>query len=103
MVIALKTAPDEQEEDDAQLGDGAKPLLLRHRDPAQRRHVTRQRAEPVGAKHGAGDKEAKNGAELEALADGHQDGRRREHDHRVAVDGEIRTFRHRLLMPNADA
>ena len=60
---------DEQQEDDAQLGDGAEALLLRDGDPVQRRDVARQRAEPVRAEHGAGDEEAEDGAELEALAD----------------------------------
>ncbi|MEI9901184.1 MAG: hypothetical protein WDN31_14730 [Hyphomicrobium sp.] len=74
-----------------------RPLSSETVTPAQRRHVAGQRAEPVRPEDDAGDEEAEDRTELEALADRHQHGGRGEEDHRLAIDGEIGTFRrHRL-------
>ena len=56
-----------------------------------------ERAEAVRAEHGAGDEEAEDGAELEALTDRHEHGGRGEDDHRLAIDGEICAFRRHFL------
>ena len=63
-------------------------------DPVERRNVARQRAQTVRAENGTGDKEAEDRAQLEALAQRHEDGRRREHDHRVAVDRKVGSLVH---------
>ena len=65
-----------------------------------------ERAEAVRAEHGAGDEEAEDGAELEALTDRHEHGGGGEDDHRLAIDDEIGAFRRHLLprrSPHADA
>ncbi len=92
---------EEQQEHDAQLGDGAEPPLVGDGNPSDRGKAVPERAEPPGAQQRAGDEEAEDGAKFEALAQGHENGRRPEHDHRVAINAEIGAFRHSHLVLGA--
>ena len=61
----------EQEEDDAELGEGREPFFALDGEPAEGRNLAGERSEPVRSENSAGDKKAEHGADLEPLEQRH--------------------------------
>ena len=88
-LVGQLQADQEQQEDDAELGDAGDVLGVDHRDPVEERQLVHERAEPQRPEDGAGAEIAEHRAQPEAAHQRHDDAGRAEHDQRVAVGVEI--------------
>ena len=79
----------EQQEDDAELGDAGDVLGVADREPVQRAETSRSASRGRAAQQRAGAEIAEHRRKAEPADDRHHDARRAEHDQRVAIGGNI--------------
>ena len=89
----------EQQEDDAELGNAVDIPGIADGEPEQRRIFLIERAEPERPEQRAGAEIAEHRTQAEAAHHRHHDARRAEHDQRVAVIGDVDGGRGQNMLP----